>query len=148
MATYRTALRTDRGRDEVFAYMADLRNFAEWDPGVTAVDQVAGEGAGPDSVYDVRLKAGPREMELRYETVDYDPPQRILVRAESSLMVSLDEITVESSGGATLVRYEADLTLKGPLRLADPLLGLAFGRIGDRAAAGLRDALDGVEVET
>ena len=30
--------------DEVFAYMADLRNFAEWDPGVKKVVQIVGDG--------------------------------------------------------------------------------------------------------
>ena len=34
MARYVTKLRTSRAPDEVFAYMADLRNFAGWDPGV------------------------------------------------------------------------------------------------------------------
>ena len=39
--------------------------------------------------------------------------------------------------------YDADLRLKGPLgRLMDPLLGLAFRRIGDRAAVGLGNALN------
>ena len=36
--------------------------------------------------------------------------------------------------------YDADLTLKGPLGL-DPLLKLAFNRIGDRAVDGLRGTL-------
>jgi hypothetical protein len=39
------------------------------------------------------------------------------------------------------VTYQAELTLKGPLRALDPLLGLAFKRVGDRAATGLRGAL-------
>ena len=34
--------------------------------------------------------------------------------------------------------YDADLTLKGPLRVFDLGLRAVFGRIGDRAAAGLR----------
>jgi hypothetical protein len=36
---------------------------------------------------------------------------------------------------------DADLRLKGALRLGDPLLGLAFNRVGDRALAGLRAVL-------
>jgi hypothetical protein len=36
--------------------------------------------------------------------------------------------------------------LKHVLVVADPLLRLAFRRIGDRAAAGLRRVLDGQEV--
>ena len=54
-------------------------------------------------------------------------------------------ITVEpeTRDGGCLVTYVADLSLKGVLRIGDPLLGLAFRRIGDRAAAGLRSVLEG-----
>ena len=65
---------------------------------------------------------------------------------EDRFLTSDDRITVEADGDQTLVTYQADLTLNGVLGLADPLLRLAFGRIGDRAAVGLRTALGGVEV--
>ena len=39
--------------------------------------------------------------------------------------------------------YDAKLTLNGPLALADPILGLTFGRIGERATVGLIRVLDG-----
>jgi hypothetical protein len=42
-----------------------------------------------------------------------------------------------------VVTYDARLGMHGVLRFADPLLALAFARIGDRAAAGLRRALGG-----
>ena len=45
-----------------------------------------------------------------------------------------------------MVTYDAELTLNGPLGLADPLLGIGFKRIGDRAAEGLIIALDGERV--
>ena len=37
--------------------------------------------------------------------------------------------------------YEAQLTLKGAMRIVDPIFGLAFKRLGDNAAAGLRREL-------
>ena len=37
--------------------------------------------------------------------------------------------------------YRADLALRGPSRLAAPIVALAFRRIGDRAADGLLAAL-------
>ncbi|MBV8221122.1 MAG: hypothetical protein JO325_21875, partial [Solirubrobacterales bacterium] len=46
-----------------------------------------------------------------------------------------------ATGTGTRVTYAADLRLKGLLRLADPLLALAFRRVGDRALAGLREVL-------
>ena len=50
------------------------------------------------------------------------------------------------SGAGSTVTYDAELTLNGLLGLADPLLGLSFKMIGDRAAQGLVRALDGERV--
>jgi len=41
----------------------------------------------------------------------------------------------------SVVTYDADLRVRGLFRLADPLLALAFRRIGDRARDGLVRAL-------
>lgn len=148
MARYVARTRTDRAADEVFAYLADLRNFAEWDPGVRRVEQVRGDGAGADAVFDVTVAGvGPLpDQTLRYRTVAYAPPREILVLAESTVLTSEDRITVAPEGDGAVVTYDADLRLNGPLRLGDPLLRLVFGRIGDRAAAGLREAVDGTTV--
>ena len=80
---------------------------------------------------------------MRYETVAVDAPWRIEVRAETATLLSVDVMTFVNDAGGCVVTYEADLSLKGALWLANPVLGLAFGRIGDRAAEGLRRALDG-----
>ena len=67
----------------------------------------------------------------------------MVFQADQAAVCSTDEIRVVPVGAGTSVTYDADLRLKGPLgRLMDPLLGLAFRRIGDRAAAGLRNALN------
>lgn len=146
MARYVTRVRTTRSGDDVFAYMADMRNFAEWDPGVESVEQIRGTGAGADSVFDVTI-AGRRPLVLRYETVEYDAPRAVLLRAESKLLTSVDRITVAPEDDATLVTYDAELTFNGLLRVADLGLGLVFRRIGDRAAAGMREILDGEAVD-
>lgn len=132
--------------DEAFAYMADLRNFAEWDPGVDRVDQVEGDGPGSQASFDVAVKALGRTITMRYDTVTYEPPATIVAFAESALLTSRDTITVEPDGSGSVVTYDAVLKLKGVLGLADPLLGLNFKQIGDRAGAGLVAALDGERV--
>jgi carbon monoxide dehydrogenase subunit G len=142
MARYVTKVRTQRPAAEVFEYVADLRHFRDWDPGVKKVVQVEGDGGGADGVFDVTVSG----TTLRYRTVEFDAPHRLVVKAESSTLISTDRITVDSEDGGTLVTYDADLRLKHVLAVADPLLRLAFGRIGDRAAAGLRRVLDGEQV--
>jgi len=83
-----------------------------------------------------------RENELIYRVIEYDPPHAVTVRGENATVVSLDRITFERrTGGGTTIRYNADLQLKGPFRIADPLLGLAFKPVGDRALDGLKKTL-------
>jgi hypothetical protein len=141
MARYLVRIGSTKSLSEAFAYMSDLANFAEWDPGVTRVEQSEGTGPGPNAVYDVTVKGLPAP--LRYRTTRFDPPNSILVCAKSCLFTSLDTITVEGDDAESIVTYDAELTLNGPLGLADPLLRLTFDRIGDRATAGLIRVLDG-----
>ena len=146
MARYVVHVRSPRAPTEAFAYMADLSNFADWDPGVTKVSQVDGDGGGADAAFDVTVKAA-RPMTLRYRTTAYEPPTKVVARASNWLLTSLDTITVRAQGSGSVVTYDAEITLNGPLRLADPLLGRAFDKIGDRAAAGLVQALAGERIE-
>lgn len=143
MARYVTTVRTPCSPEDAFAYVADLRNFAEWDPGVAAAEQVEGQGIGPDAAYDVTVKNPGRDITLRYRTVEFDAPRMLRVVATSWMFTSDDRITVEPDGVSSLVTYDAELRLNGLLRLGDLGLRIAFGRIGDRAAAGLRKALNG-----
>jgi hypothetical protein len=148
MARYIMSVRTPMSPEDAFAYMADLRNFADWDPGVARVEQVAGDGAGPGASFDVGVKTPARTITLRYDTVTYDPPTTVLAVAKSAVLTSRDTVTVrpDDDGDGSIVTYDAVLTLNGLLRLADPLLALSFRRIGDRAAAGLIAALSGERV--
>ncbi len=147
MAHYTVTVRTSREPHAAFAYMADLRNFAEWDPGVKRVSQVEGSGGGPNASFDVVVAAGPRELTLRYETVDYDEPRTVRVEARSRLLTSIDTISVlTDSASRCLVTYDAVLKLNGPFGCADFALKPMFKRIADRAARGLVCALDGEAV--
>jgi hypothetical protein len=145
MARYVTRVRTPMSAEKAFAYMADLRRFAEWDPGVRRVEQIEGDGGGPGAVFDVTVASVGPDLTLRYRTTEYDPPHAFRVVATSTFFTSDDRIRVDSDGDATIVTYDAELRLNGPLGLFDLGLRLAFGWIGDRAAAGLRKALDGVK---
>jgi carbon monoxide dehydrogenase subunit G len=141
MARYVTTVRSAKTPQEAFAYMADLGNFVEWDPGVKAVRQVEGSGGGQDAVFDVTVVAPGPDLTLRYVTEEYDAPHNLLVVARSIVFTSIDRITVEPDGTGSLVTYDADLRLNGVLRVGDLGLRLVFGQIGDRAAAGLRRVL-------
>lgn len=145
MARYLTSVATPLSAAQAFAYLADVTRFAEWDPGVKRAIRVAGDGPGVGTAYDLTVKAGATTV-MRYEVREYDAPRRLLLVARTRLLTSVDEVRVEPAEHGAVVTYDAKLTLRGPLRLFDPLLARAFRRLGDRAAAGLRKALKGAVV--
>jgi carbon monoxide dehydrogenase subunit G len=148
MARYIVSVRSPLTPESTFDYMADLRNFAHWDPGVKKVAQVAGDGGGADAVFDVTVSSVGRDLTLRYVTQEFDKPKRVLIQASSRLFTSIDRISVEPHTDGCTVTYDAELKLNGLLRFADTLLKPAFNRIGDRASDGLRRVLNGETVGT
>ncbi len=143
MARYTIAVISPWTPEQAFAYMADLRNFAKWDPGVSEADLVEGDGPGPGAAYRVKASG----TTLRYETKEYRPDEMIYVVAKTRFFESLDRITVEPDDTGSRVVYDAQLKLNGPLRVFDPVLKLAFDRIGDKAGTGLIAALEGRRVD-
>jgi hypothetical protein len=150
MARYIARVRSPRPALEVFDLLADMRTYADWDPGTRSAVQVDGDGAGPGSVFDVRVAGVPTDVALRYVTEEYrrdpDGPSEALHVGRATFLTSHDRITVEPEGEGCLAVYDADVRLVGPLRLGDLGLRVVFGMIGRRAEAGLRDALRGVSV--
>jgi len=147
MPHYRTSVETPWAPERAFDYLSDLAHFEEWDPGVKRSVRVAGDAITVGAAFDVTVGGIGRDLVLRYEIIELDPPTRVEVRAETATLVSVDVMTFEATAsGGCRVTYDADLSLRGVLGLANPLLGIAFGRIGDRAASGLRRVLDGTEM--
>lgn len=141
MARYTMRVRTPMPPADAFAYLSDLSTFDEWDPGVSRAEQVEGPGPGEGAVYELDASG----TTLRYVVEHFDPPRAVRATARSTFITSVDTITVEPDGDGpgAVVTYDADLTLNGLLRIGDPVLKVAFGRIGDRAAKGLVQKLDG-----
>lgn len=143
MARYVAVVNSPLPVKEAFARLADLRRFAEWDPGVTLAVQVTPsvsghDGPGLGAAYDLTLAPPSAPLRLRYRVIEFDPPNRIVVEAANRLLCSYDTISVAASTSGSLVVYDAELRMPFPLALADPVLGPVFNVIGDRAATGLR----------
>ncbi|MEZ5378172.1 MAG: SRPBCC family protein [Acidimicrobiales bacterium] len=146
MAHYETTIDSPLSAAAAFERLSDVTRFVEWDPGVLAAKQVEGNGPGPDAAYELSVKGFVgNSLDLRYDVVEFAEPSLLHLVAESPMLRSDDIITIVDTPSGSSVTYVADLDLTGPggvLGVADPLLGLAFDKIGDRAAAGLRRFLD------
>jgi hypothetical protein len=144
MAHYAATVTAPGSPTEVFEYLADFSSTAEWDPGVSEAWRLTGEPLRSGARFHVVAGFLGRRVALEYRTVQIDPPRLVVLRAETAALTSEDTIVVRPlPGGGAEVAYEATLRPRGALRLADPLLGLLFRRIGNRAKAGLAAHLAG-----
>lgn len=142
MARYTDTLESPRSVPDVFAYLSDFSTTREWDPGVEEAERLDPGPVRRGSRFRVAARFLGRRAELVYEITEYREGEIVTLRGENVSVISLDTMTFsETPGGGARVTYDARLGLKGPLRVLDPLLGLAFKRVGDRAAAGLRQRL-------
>ena len=148
MARYRASLETSRSADEVFAYLSDFATTQEWDPGVAEATRIDDGPVREGS--EVRLLASflGRTVPLTYRVVEFDPPRSVTMLGENATVASRDRITVEPTPEGAVITYDADLALKGLLRVADPWLAIAFRRVGNRALAGLRSTLSRADIPT
>jgi NAD(P)-dependent dehydrogenase (short-subunit alcohol dehydrogenase family) len=142
MAHYRGTVLSTRSAEDTFDYLAEFSNAAEWDPGVAGSRRLDDGPVGPDSSFRLEVRVGPRAVPLTYRVVAYERPHRVVLLGETGTLRSEDTVTVVSDGrGRSILTYDAELELLGPLAPLTPLLALPFRRIGDRGLAGLRRVL-------
>ncbi len=140
MARYVTSVNSRLTREEAFDYLADFSSVREWDPSCVRAELLS-EAPGLGAEFLVVVKFAGRETELIYRTTEFARSDRVVLVAETSTFSSEDTITFEAAGNASIVTYDANLQLKGALKLGDPVLRLLFKHLGDNAAAGLRREL-------
>ena len=146
MAHYRGTVTTEWTPEQAFAYLADARNFAEWDPGTERSALENADGPGPGAVFAVQVHVGPPTITLHYLTVRHEPPSssgsaRVTLRAVHPTMELVDDITIDVVDGVTTVTYDATVTLRGVARVLGPLIDRGFTKTAEKGADGLRERL-------
>jgi Polyketide cyclase / dehydrase and lipid transport len=142
MARYVTMIESTLSPEEAFAYMADFSNAPAWDPNTSHATRVDSGPVGIGSAFDLVTAFGGRDVRLRYTIVEHDPPRRVALRAEQPRYTGVDTITVSPAPSGSTVHYDATLSFKGAARLLEPLMHFLFQRVGRKAEAGMRAALN------
>ena len=150
MATYETILTIPQSVDQTFAFVSDFRNAAKWDPRTFSVDKTTDGDIGigtrfmltggmlPEAtVARLHLPKSMAGMALPYDVTEFDAPHEFVLVGESRLVRYRDHLEFWPDGNGTRLRYFAELELKGPLSIMEPLLGRMFQRIGDDATRDL-----------
>jgi hypothetical protein len=141
MAHYQATVESRSPATETFGYLATFSNAAEWDPGVLAGEQVDAGPVGAGRRFRLEVPFLGARLSLTYQVISFVPDREVLLHATNALLQSTDRIVVTGTTDGSTVSYEAEVRLRGPLQLLDPLLRLGFRVVAQRAAAGLADAL-------
>ena len=143
MARYTGTVTSPHPAAEIWSYLADLRSIGEWNPSVEGVRLTAGEPRTIGARYELEVSFLRSSLALPYVTVEVEPPNRVVFAAETDSVTVRDEARIRplADGGSSVV-WDAELRLKGARRLFDPLLRLAFNRLGGRAKRGLGKRLN------
>lgn len=141
MASYKAEVHTDWSQQEAFDYLADFSSVSDWDPSIPRAECISGTPRRVGSRYEVDFKAVGRTFTLTYETIEIEEPHKVVLKSDEKAITSLDTLTFTPEGEGILVTYEAELTLSGPLKLADPALQAGFNKAGADAKKGLSERL-------
>ena len=130
---------------EAFANVGDFGNIDRWDPGVITAEKITAGPVGVGTVYGLTLSYGGPTMTMEYEVLEHEVGRRIVLEGTGPRVHAIDTISFEPGGNGTLITYQADLTLTGIARLAQPFMKGRFNKIGESAGIGLRKWLSELE---
>ncbi|MFZ1062149.1 MAG: SRPBCC family protein [Acidimicrobiales bacterium] len=142
MARYTTSIESSMTPSDAFSYMAAFENVAQWDPGVVEAQRLTDGPVRLGTEFRVLTKTGKRRIALTYRVSEFEEGSRLVLRAVTSTLRSVDAIRVDARDGGSMVTYEANLSLQGLLRVANPFLHATLNKIGDQAREGLRRVLN------
>jgi len=143
MIRLRETVEVARPIDDVFSYVSNFGNAAQWDPGVAESRKASRGPIGVGSAFELRVRFGPRSIPMAYAIREFERPRRVLLEGKSDSVHALDDIAFAATPRGTRITYTADISLLGALSVVEPLLKGALDRVGKKAVAGLQSALSG-----
>ena len=145
MAHYQTTIDVPATPDAAFAYLADFANTKEWDPSIVEAERLDGDVLGVGSRFRLVVAFFGRRIELEYAIERHESPNLLVLVGKGKSVQSRDTITIEANGDGSRVTYDAQLRLKGPMRLLDKGLQLQFATMSEKAVAGLAARLQNAD---
>ena len=95
-----------RPTEEVFTYLADFTNTAEWDPGVAEATKTSDGPVGFRSTFDLVTIFRGRRVPVTYEVTVYEPARRVVLVGRNKNFTGIDsddeqpenaEITIDTA---------------------------------------------------
>jgi uncharacterized protein YndB with AHSA1/START domain len=114
----------ERPPEQVFAFLSDPENIPKWQAGVTESKLVSPGNLGVGVQFHETVRVMGRRMNVVCEITEYDPVRKLTFRSISNTPIQfVGGFTFEPTNGGTTLSYVGTTSLKGLLRLIEPLFG-------------------------
>jgi uncharacterized protein YndB with AHSA1/START domain len=130
-----------RPAEEVFRYLADFSNLAEWDPMFERSERVDDGPLGVGARFHVVGSVAGSELTLDLEIVEYDEPRRVVFRGTGDGLRTREDLEVAPTAEGCEVTYTSSFETDKP-DVVDAASKPGFVLVGKRAIRGLEQQLD------
>ena len=142
MATVSGEILINKPVDQVFDYVADQRNETSYNPRMLRSEKITDGPIGVSTRFRATARSGRRVVEMLIEVTEYDRPRKLGSRTTMSSIDVDGKLTFAPRGRATLMRWNWEVSPRGPMRLLSPLVVLLGRRQEQRIWTGLKNQLE------
>jgi uncharacterized protein YndB with AHSA1/START domain len=133
----------DQPIEKVFAFVTKPENDAKWYFGLESWDHTPGEPAGVGSTSQSRIRWLGIPIEVTWEVIGYEPPNRIEVKTIEGPVAIEAKYELEAVGeGQTKLTVSGEADLVGIFDLAEPLAERRARRQWKGSLENLKDVLE------
>lgn len=132
MATHTTTIRSPNSSEQVFAYVANFTNAADWHPAVSECRQLtAGSPTRVGARFHVVENRPGWKTDRVYEVIDVIDGRSVVLQDDAAVAAGMVSIAIApKKRGGCVVRYRTDVRLRGVRVIADPVVRLLLRRTG------------------
>ncbi|WP_370946571.1 SRPBCC family protein [Amycolatopsis sp. cg5] len=129
--------------EDVYGYLVDFTNQAEWRFDVLASELVSGETGQVGAKYRQKVKPGRKEMSSEVELTEASRPGEVAFRTLDPGPVTVSGAWhIQPSGEGTEVVCDVVIETNGMLRLLEPTMGPQLRKIAAKYEAALAEKLN------
>lgn len=128
MARIRGEVAVEAPLEAVFDFVADERNEPKYNPRIAHVEKVSRGPIGQGARFIARPAGTGKRGTMTVEVLEYERPHRFHNLVRSSYMQVDGTVTFTDQGGGTLLRWDWDMRLVGPMKILAPALVLVGPR--------------------
>jgi carbon monoxide dehydrogenase subunit G len=139
MITVEKEVLVDRLAQEVFDFLADVRNEERWNPNVVRIESESDAPLSVGGSFEGVYRRGGR---MRFELVEAVRPSRLVFQGGGRQMTLVATLELERAGSATCVRMNGQMEPRGPMKLLAPLMRKPIERQYERVAQSFRQVVE------